>query len=313
MKQRIGLCCVLLVIFGLPLAARTGEGAPGDISAIEITRAIDTVVLQVHEALDLEAVLTTVCQEIPAECEIDPAARNVVIPPLVFGGSWTNIVSKLVEGTKLNYALRLPSSEGMGVVIVEERGNERNPLPVFAQSPASPAEAAESTSATASGAVKPSLTDKEIRQLRADQGRQPPAERNPMQGPANPTSLPEAAGMRPIPPASRNPMQGPSNPTSLSEALGARGAPSEPVKVDPAKIQRQEAATWNLILGVTPNPSSVPPGMVALPVGDANGNLILLPKTDQKLHALPFPGPDGKLIQVLPGTSGQINPNPVPE
>lgn len=240
----------------------------------------DLVMVQVIRPTGLGTVLEAICKETKLRCEITAQASEISVPPITLVGTWSGVMAKLLEGTKLNYAATDPSASGFGRLLVEVRRS------------------ADSSSEARHAQRDPgaSLTSQETREFRADMSQE-------QLSPPNSTSEPPSLSDDEI---RRQPVE------DSAEVESTLSSPSDSPSLSSAEIQQKEAATWGLILGVIPNPSTVPPGMTALPVGDLNGNLILVPKSQQPLQVLPFPGPDGRPIPITPLPPGNASLNPLP-
>src|SRR5215510_11497666 len=61
--------------------------------------------VQIKQVGKLQPVLRELCQQTKAECEISAlAASDAAVVPMTISGSWTQVISKLLEGTGFNFA-----------------------------------------------------------------------------------------------------------------------------------------------------------------------------------------------------------------
>ncbi len=96
-----GLFTLCVVGFGLFLGVSAqGLPAPG----LTVTYVHGTLTLQINHPTDLAAVLEVVCQQTQTRCEIAPEVAQVVVQPTALSGTWPEVLAKLFEGERVNYA-----------------------------------------------------------------------------------------------------------------------------------------------------------------------------------------------------------------
>ena len=278
----------LVVGFSLALAL-TAPGAwasDTQASGVTVDYVYPTLTLGVSQPTDLQTVLEAICQRTEASCEIAPGAAQVVVPPVVLTGSWAEVIAKLFEGTKLDYAWVLPVPGRVGRLLVMPR------------------------SALADAPRPMGEEKKEEARRRLNQEVQASPSGQPVTPVGEPVRRKEVA-TSPDQSSQGSEAFG-SGPSAATKRRAVQQEPNEEDKPNTAQDQAREAAVWSMITGHAANPGqpASTPGTITLPVPDRDGNPILVPATSQGLIELPFPDPRGWPIRVTPLRPGESIPNP---
>src|SRR5579864_6429978 len=84
--------------------------------------------LRIHGQTNLLAALEGICQRTAARCELAPAVADIELGSMVAEGTWEQVITKLLQGTKLDYGYVAPTPEGAGILLVEKH-NASGELP----------------------------------------------------------------------------------------------------------------------------------------------------------------------------------------
>src|SRR5437764_14192642 len=103
MKHTMEKLAQLLVLTCLSVFTFAGEMQKPDVDISVSYVDSSYVVVQVKHSSNIEAVLHAFCAEAKFDCEITPLAEQARIAPMTITGTWEQIVSRLVDGTNLNY------------------------------------------------------------------------------------------------------------------------------------------------------------------------------------------------------------------
>jgi len=271
-----------LVLASLLVAAGAGaQQTPAPGAGVVVDYANSRLTLRITQPTDLHAALEALCQRTKTRCDLAPELVQTKVEPTTISGTWKEVVATLLEGESVNYANLGPGPSGRLVVQTRRAAPPATPTKLDEREGKVAQQRRDSESADA--------RDQEERREKENQA-------------ATPT-----------------PLSSPSEEEDRSEfrvgggAAGERGGSqsSEP-GMSSQEHQAREAAVWGIITGRTPTQTgpTAPPGMVALPFPDANGNPILVPATGQGMTAGPFPGPNGQPLPITPGVPGQPISNP---
>lgn len=116
---------IVTALAGANILASAGRaGEPGPAGVIIVYHA-PFVTVRVTHTTSLYAVLEKFCQHTQAHCEITSelaeAAAEQLVSPMTVEGAWAEVVTKLMEGRKLNYASLSPTRRERGELLVEAR------------------------------------------------------------------------------------------------------------------------------------------------------------------------------------------------
>lgn len=277
------LACLLAMSFGAAgwAAEPTGE-------KLQVQTLGSSVTVRVTQTTDLRTVLKELCQGTHARCELAPELSEARIAPLTIQGTWVDVVSKLLEGAKINYVAINPSLGRAGRLLIEARSPAGN-ITGEERAVSGSVRPARDELGTAAASRRTSLSDEEIRELRSRQA--PPS------GTAPP----------PLPPLSEQ-LTG----VGSARASTLTGQKADEAQPSPEELRNSEAAIRNMYLGPSGSLPTPPPGFALLPYPDENGNPILIPITNQPITVLPYPDAHGRPILVPPGTPGLKLQNPFP-
>jgi hypothetical protein len=85
---------------------------------VDFARQQSYVVLQVSGLTNLAAVLEEFCKSTRTACEGMTFASKITVLPTEIRGSWTEVLSKLMEGTHLNFAALVPHGDHGGKLLI---------------------------------------------------------------------------------------------------------------------------------------------------------------------------------------------------
>ncbi len=99
-----------------------GGGLPAAAPSVTVEYAPPHLTVRISEATDLHTVLTAVCAQTRARCELAAPAAAVPVGPTTVEGLWAQAVLKLLQGSGLIYALLPPGPDGEARLVVEGPG-----------------------------------------------------------------------------------------------------------------------------------------------------------------------------------------------
>ena len=121
---RKGFLPLLFVLAYVLITPAAWAGEPGPAGVI-IDYHAPFVTVRVTQTTSLYAVLEKFCQHTQAHCEITSelaeAAAEQLVSPMTVEGTWAEVVTKLMEGRKLNYSSLSPTRRERGKLLVEAR------------------------------------------------------------------------------------------------------------------------------------------------------------------------------------------------
>jgi len=247
------------------------------------------IVLRVTKPTALRTVLEAICQGTGTRCELAPGVAQDEVAPITQSGLWSQVVAKLLEGSRLNYVVISPRPGGPGQLLVEQRetttaqGEETGKGP----GPAGMTGSGEQILSPAGSPLISSDTDETPK----------------MSHPEDSTPVPQGSGGA----------QGLA--TGAPLGLGSPAdQPGQGLGADPEQTAKSNASFRMFYEGLSGmnRPPGPPPTTMVLPFPDPNGNPITVPVTNEPLTVLPWPGPDGQPIVVKPAPPGTKVEYPIP-
>lgn len=127
---------ILLFPLALMLLPAWAFGAQPDVT-VELQNSIYTI--RVNHAAPLSAVLEKFCKKSSTDCEGQPSVDTLVAPGTI-SGAWAEVISKLLEGTHLNYVASASSGAVPGKLEISapSAATTTAPVPSVGQSSQAP-------------------------------------------------------------------------------------------------------------------------------------------------------------------------------
>jgi hypothetical protein len=128
----IFITLAIVLVFG-DAFVRAAEPA----SAVRVSVSATSWTIRILEPTSLQAVLEAICKESQTVCTIAPDFKSDLVVPMSVQGAPTVVLSKLLEGTKVNYSYVPPSLKEAGKLIVDSApaGPPENNAPSMASMP----------------------------------------------------------------------------------------------------------------------------------------------------------------------------------
>lgn len=96
---------------------------------VSVRRAGQGLIVTVNQPSSVAVVLLGFCQQLELQCEV-PSVPETQVPvaPMIIRGAWTHVLTKLFEGTELNFAaFPMPNRKEPGRIIVQVRSRGSAP------------------------------------------------------------------------------------------------------------------------------------------------------------------------------------------
>jgi hypothetical protein len=122
-KSAHGFLTFVVSMVGVVLIAGTTlvrAGAADSAATVKITvGANNNWTLQILQSSPLRAVLGAMCERSQTVCDISPEFKDDVVVPMVVQGAPMAVISKLLEGARVNYSYIPPTAQEKGRLIVD--------------------------------------------------------------------------------------------------------------------------------------------------------------------------------------------------
>jgi len=125
------LSTMRVAIVTLAASVATWAGSSGPVIAREGSQ----TAIELTQATDLRNLLEHVCARTDMQCEISPDAASIIVPAIRISGVLPEVVSKLMEGTNLNYIIVAASASQPARLIVTAQSTAPTSLPPNTTSP----------------------------------------------------------------------------------------------------------------------------------------------------------------------------------
>jgi hypothetical protein len=290
MRRGILPVCLLASFCGGAALAAPGALADDRTGAADIAVEYQYpyLTVQVSRPTHLLAILEELCQRTEASCDLGPQLAEIPFAPVTVRGTWFEVVSKLLEGTKLDFATIAPSPRQAGRLLVMTR--------------ISPNEGSrgEQTSQTGAG-ISPGYLPfpAGLKTASPNHGTQPEQSASP----SGATELSQGQTGAPLGGAGGGAQHGAGDAIAES-SIDQASQPAGGGEIPLADQIRNAEAIRNLYYGPPPGLPLPPPGMAVLPYPDQNGNPILVGISNQPMTQLLYPDAQGRPIEVPPGVPG---------
>jgi hypothetical protein len=242
------------------------------IRAVIVSHGGSQINISINRPTPLGAVLDEICREANAQCDGTEQAMGIMVPAQHISGDWRHVLSRLLDGTDLNYASREPAESSAGVLSITGIAPRIVSEPRVARARQS---AAESTGDSA----QPSLAAETSASMSSSSSGDLSAETS---------SKPEA-----ISTGSASALNG-NEAASASAVAGAQLGP-----VDPGGQSSTGAKPDRMLFADgygNPIPLSQNPQYLLFP--DGRGNLIPVPSQSSSSPYMLFPDSNGKPVPV---------------
>ena len=93
----------------------------GPPDAVQVYKNASVFHVRISKSTSLEQILARICSEADARCEGLSLTSELPASPSDISGSWSEIVTRLMEGTELNYVAQSPNSGTITSLLIEKK------------------------------------------------------------------------------------------------------------------------------------------------------------------------------------------------
>lgn len=101
---------------------------------VNVNRDSSGIKITVRSAASLSELLSELCKSTASDCEGVDGMPALVVAPLEMSGSWNEVLSKLMEGSGINYVAEPPGKEKRGRLLIRGSVPSSRPEPTLMQS-----------------------------------------------------------------------------------------------------------------------------------------------------------------------------------
>jgi hypothetical protein len=110
---------VFLAVAAIVILSGTQVQAADSSSSVRVSVDANNWTIHVLEPSSLRTVLDSVCRESQMVCNIAPDLKDDIVVPMIVQGTPTLVLSKLLEGIKVNYSYAPPGSKERAKLIID--------------------------------------------------------------------------------------------------------------------------------------------------------------------------------------------------